>query len=397
MKRKILLMVLILPVIVSAISLKIEEPVIIGNSFQNKLPQIMEPGQPAMPYIPVKVLLPMGQKLTSIDMEFFEAVEVRGENYIDHSKKMQPISQSTPDFTLKDQTIYSENADFPEMNYDLLGTQRVKGYDLVIVNVYPYKFNPITKTISWYQTAEITINSEYNQEVYDTQNKMMIEDHKNELEKLIVNPEALHNYQKSYSNSSRTLVSPSDPYTMVVITDEERETYLQEFVDWKNEREVSTAIFLTSDIYNEYTGVNEQEQIKNFILDAYVTYSGTSTPLEYVLLGGDDEIVPIRTVFIDTGWGTMDYNMPCDLYYGCLDNDWDGNGNGTYGEVSDNVDMIPEVSVGRIPAETQEEFENVFQQKTIVSVKKSVCSESRSFASLASKESVLLRSLILSQ
>jgi len=362
MKRKMLLVILTLPILILAINLNIEKPVIEGNTFQNDLPQTLEPGKPAMPYVPVKILLPMGQKLTSVDVEFFKNVKVRGENYIDHSKKMQPISQSTPGVTHKDQSVYSRNVDFPEMNYNLLGTQRVKGYDLVIVNIYPYKFNPITRTVSWFQTAEITVHSQFDNQVYEVQNKMMIDDHKSELERLIVNPEALHNYQKTASNPSRTLVSPSDPYTMIVITDVERELYLQDFVNWKNEREVSTSIFLTSEIYDEYSGENDQEKIKNFILDAYVTYSGTSTPLEYVLLGGDDEIVPTRTVFIDTGWGTLDYDMPCDLYYGCLDNNWDGNGNGTYGEVADNVDMIPEVSVGRIPAETQEEFENVFNK-----------------------------------
>lgn len=362
MKRTFLIVIMILPVLISAINLKIEEPEIVANLFQNELPQIMTPGQPAIPYIPVKILLPMGQKLTSVNVEFTDLIEMKGNKNIDHVRQMQPISQPTPDTTPKDQTIYSRNANFPEIDYELLGTQRVKGYDLVIVNVYPYKFNPVRQTIKWYQTAEITVDSVPDTEIHDAQNKMMIENYKTDLEKMIINPENLHNYNKTYSNSSRTLVSSDDPYTMIVITDAEREVYLQDFVDWKNEHDVLTATFLTSEIYTEYTGVNDQEKIKNFIIDAYETYSGTDTPLEYVLLGGDDEIVPIRTVFIDTGWGYFDYNMPCDLYYGCLDNDWDENGNGIYGEVEDDVDLIPEVSVGRISAETQEEFENVFNK-----------------------------------
>ncbi len=362
MRKKIILAVLILPMLISAINLKIEEPVIIGNSFQNELPQIMAPGQPQMAYIPIKILLPMGQKLTSVNVEFTELMEMKGSKYIDHARKMQPISQPLPDNTPKDQTVYSKNTNFPEMDYELLGVQRVKGYDLAIINVYPYKFNPVMQTVEWYQTAEITVNSIFDNDVYDDQNKMVIESYKADVKKMIINPEDLHNYKKTYSNSSRTLVDPSDPYTMIVITDVEREAYLQDFVDWKNEHDVLTAAFLISDIYAEYPGVNEQEMIKNFIIDAYVTYSGTSTPLEYVLLGGDDEIIPIRTVFIDTGWGYLDHNMPCDLYYGCLDNDWDGNGNGIYGEVEDDVDLIPEVSVGRIPAETQTEFDNFFNK-----------------------------------
>ena len=362
MRKIILLAILILPVLISAINLDIEEPIITGNSFQNELPQMMTPGQPAIPYVPVKVLLPMGQKLTSVNIEISDLTMMRGDKYIDHVRKMQPLSKPTPDNTPKDQIIYSKNANFPEVNYELLGTQRVKGYDLVIINVYPYKFNPVTRTVTWFQTAEITVNSKFDNDVYDAQNKMMIESYKTDLKEIIINPQDVYNYNKTYSNSSRTLVSSDDPHTMIVITDAEREVYLQEFVDWKNDHDILTATFLTSDIYTEYTGENEQEKIKNFIIDAYVTYSGTSTPLEYVLLGGDDEIIPIRTVFIDTGWGTLDYNMPCDLYYGCLDNDWDGNGNGTYGEVVDNVDLIPEVSVGRFPAETLEEFENIFNK-----------------------------------
>lgn len=362
MRKIILFVILILPVLISAISMQIEKPIIVGNLFQNELPQIMTPGQPAMSYVPVKVLLPMGQKIISVNVELTDLIEMRGDKYINHVRKMQPISQPTPDNTPKDQAIYSRNANFPEMNYEFLGTQRIKGYDLIIINVYPYKYNPVTRTVAWFKNAEITVNSAFDGDVYNAQNKMMIESYKTDLEKLIINPEALYNYDKTYSNLSRTLVSPDDPYTMIVITDAEREVYLQDFVDWKNDHDIPTATFLTSEIYTEYAGVNEQEKIKNFIIDAYVTYSGTDTPLEYVLLGGDDEIVPIRTVFIDTGWGTLDYNMPCDLYYGCLDNDWDGNGNGIYGEVADNVDLTPEVSIGRFPAETLIEFENIFNK-----------------------------------
>ena len=151
--------------LISAIDLNIEVPVIAGNSFQNELPQIMTPGQPAIQYVPVKVLLPMGQKLTSVEVELTDLTMVRGNKYIDHVKKMQPLSQPTPDNTLKDQAIYSRNANFPEMNYELLGTQRVKGYDLVIINVYPYKFNPVTRAVTWFQTAEITVHSTFENDV----------------------------------------------------------------------------------------------------------------------------------------------------------------------------------------------------------------------------------------
>ncbi|MCK4312898.1 MAG: hypothetical protein KAW88_09210, partial [Candidatus Cloacimonetes bacterium] len=205
---------------------------------------------------------------------------------------------------------------------------------------------------------------EYDNRKYKQQNNLLLLDSttKSKISILVINSEELSTYHKQSTTSNRSLVDPDDPYSMIIITDTERELYFDDFVTWKNDHGISTAVFLTSDIYEEYPGIDDQEKIKNFIIDAYTVYSSTGTPLEYIILGGDDEIIPIRFVFIDTGYGTVDYHMPCDLYYGCLDNNWDGNGNGVYGEVADNVDMVPEVSIGRIPAESESEFSNFFNK-----------------------------------
>ena len=43
--------------------------------------------------------------------------------------------------------------------------------------------------------------------------------------------------------------------------------------------------------------------------------------MQYVVLGGDDEIIPIRSIYVTyAGYATW---MPVDLYYGGLDGDWD--------------------------------------------------------------------------
>jgi hypothetical protein len=44
----------------------------------------------------------------------------------------------------------------------------------------------------------------------------------------------------------------------------------------------------------------------------------------------------------DDGW------IPCDYYFACLDGTWNGNNNGIYGEIADQPDLFPEVSVGRL-------------------------------------------------
>nr|MBC8415252.1 gingipain R [Candidatus Cloacimonadota bacterium] len=362
MKIKCVLIIILIPFLLMANTIEIEKPIIEKNAFQNDLPIMMTSGKPAMPYIPVKILLPMGENLSEVRITLLNQGEFITNQYIDFARTPQPISLAGPDNTKKDEEIYTHNQFYPKEDYTLLGVQRLNGYDIALVNIFPYKYNPVTGEVVWFKNAEIEYSSESNLSVWEEQNKVLLgnEETVSRISNLVVNNEELSSYKKSGNVSNRTLVDPSDPYSLIIITDSERESFFDDFITWKNDHGIITTTFLTSDIYNEYTGVNDQEKIKNFIYDAYTTYSGTVTPLEYVILGGDDEIIPIRTVYINTGNGTMDWNMPCDLYYGCLDNDWDGDGDGIYGEIEDNVDMVPEVSIGRIPAETETEFNHFF-------------------------------------
>ncbi|MFC1898197.1 C25 family cysteine peptidase [Candidatus Cloacimonadota bacterium] len=361
--KRFLLLLLLIPFTLNALQVDIEEPVLVNNRFANELPGTYKIGGPEMAYIPLKILLPMGEEIENIRVNMFNENSVRID-FIDFVREPQPMSQTHPDNTRRDETIYQADSFYPEANFEILGTQSYRGYNLLLINLYPYKYNPVKKELVWYEKAEINFTTRANNELYDAQNNKLVinSETENTLRRIAVNTDEISSYRKQSVSSLRTLVDPNDPYAMVIITDEERLPYFAEYLTWRNERGVSTCIFLTSDIYAEYTGVNDQEKIKNFINDAYTTYSGTDTPLEFVLLGGDDEIIPIRTVYINTGNGTVDEHMPCDLYFGCLDNDWDGNGNGVYGEFQDDVDLIPEVSIGRITAETEDEFNRFFNK-----------------------------------
>ena len=80
---------------------------------------------------------------------------------------------------------------------------------------------------------------------------------------------------------------------MIIITNSACVSYFQNYIDWQNTRNISTGIYLITDIYNSYVGADNAEKIRNFISDAYQT-GQIFTPLEYVILGGDDEIIPDR-------------------------------------------------------------------------------------------------------
>jgi hypothetical protein len=106
-------------------------------------------------------------------------------------------------------------------------------------------------------------------------------------------------------------------------------------------------------------GSDTQTAIRNCIAD-YVATKGTT----YVVLGGDDTIVPDRDCYCivnaSSDSPSEDDTIPTDLYYAGLDGTWDDyDSDGTYGEADvddvtsqDEGDLYADVYVGRIPVRT---------------------------------------------
>ena len=113
------------------------------------------------------------------------------------------------------------------------------------------------------------------------------------------------------------------------------------------------------------TGRDDAETLRNYLIQQYALGN-----LRYVLLGGDSDFMPVRlarsTWYPQGGFSDLE----SDLYYACLDGDWDANGNSIFGEAykafddpGDEVDLDPELAVGRAPvddaAQTQRFVEGV--------------------------------------
>jgi len=148
----------------------------------------------------------------------------------------------------------------------------------------------------------------------------------------------------------------------VIITSSTFAPYFQPLADWKNEKGIRTRIVTLDTIYANYTGYDNAEKIRNFIKDMNTKY-GTM----YFLLGGQcdyengEEIVPRRNTFVfrsGAGYYADEDTIISDLYFADLNGTWDGDGDHTYGETNDNVDMYPDVYVGRAPVKTIAQVQN---------------------------------------
>ncbi|HHE39998.1 MAG TPA: T9SS type A sorting domain-containing protein, partial [Candidatus Cloacimonetes bacterium] len=144
----------------------------------------------------------------------------------------------------------------------------------------------------------------------------------------------------------------TDIYEYVIITTDNFEGEFQPLAEWKTQKGVSATIISTSYIYDNYDGIDNAEKVRNFIKDYYQNH-GTL----WVLLGGDTSFVPYREAFaFDCEYSSYSDNfLPCDLYFSDLDGTWNDNGNDIWGELEDNVDMYPDVFVGRASIENSAE------------------------------------------
>ena len=107
-------------------------------------------------------------------------------------------------------------------------------------------------------------------------------------------------------------------------------------------------------------GVDDAATLRAYLYDRYL--AGT---MRYALLGGDGEVVPYRRVWGDIYVPTGDEytaNGPAEDYFADLDDDWDLDGDGAYGEQGDDLSLeqvrATEIAVGLVPVSHVEEIAN---------------------------------------
>jgi hypothetical protein len=327
------------------------------------LPSHGDPGAPILPFRLARILLPYGVQVAGVEVVTGEGVTLDGAYRVEPGQEWVPISAAPGEATPPDPAIY-ESADlFPGVFYTRLSVQRLSGYAVLLLKLYPVQYVPRTGELTYYQ--RLTVNVETAVADLDESASMAVVASIGEarVRDLVDNPQAVDSYSAAAPDqrpaAPTSLVSPGDPCDYIVITNQALSSTFQSLVDWKMSKGLAARIYATEDIYAEYTGDDDAEMVRNFIVDAYTTWSATGNPLQYVVLGGDTEVIPIRLVHVESGsYSTM---MPVDMYYAGLDGDWDADGDGNYGEpdgdgaAGEEVDFFAEVYVGRMPVETVSE------------------------------------------
>jgi hypothetical protein len=149
---------------------------------------------------------------------------------------------------------------------------------------------------------------------------------------------------------------------------------LDRFARYKCDTAMPARVTTIEEVASTVSGVDDPDRIKRSIERDH-RLNGT----RYVLLVGDADTFPVRYIrATNTEWGTMWY--PSDLYYsdlydstGAFD-DWDADGDGIFAEMNfkevssgakfniDQINLVPDVVVGRVPASTEAEAARYFDK-----------------------------------
>ena len=151
---------------------------------------------------------------------------------------------------------------------------------------------------------------------------------------------------------SRDEIAGSQGLDYLVVTSTLLADALQPLVHYKSETGYRVELRLIENILAQYSGRDDAEKLRECLKQFY------SNGGRYVLLGGDETVLPIRYAYPNNAYALppLDQLQVCDLYFADLTGDWDADGDGVWGEkYSDAVDIEPELLLGRLPLNAPEE------------------------------------------
>jgi hypothetical protein len=303
------------------------------------------PGEPLVPYKIARILLPKETEFKNIKVNHGKPIVQTG---MDLLWGQPPCTFSdTPVTVGRNEEAYSSNNWYPNKLFEIASVSSFRGFQILNVILYPVQYQPKSQTVNFYNsmTVEVQCNKGPRNMIYRglPADKAAAAD-------MVDNPDMIGTYHDG--------PHPLATEEYIIITSSTLKSTFQELADWKAEFVAGASVYDTAWIYNNYSGVDNQDKIRNFIKDKH-TNKGTN----YVLLGGDKGVVPYRGFYVSTG-GYTDSDMAADMYYGYLDGNWNNDGDGRYGEPGEE-DWYAEVAVGRAPVDNLTQAQ-AFVNKVIV-------------------------------
>jgi hypothetical protein len=296
---------------------------------------LAEPGAPQLLRHSLFITLPPGARVTGIRIVKQEQDELAGDFDL-------PIAQPPaitmegiePRLVKPDPEIMTSDKLYPQQTVELAGQGDLRGKNIAMVTVYPLHYLPLSRKLSLVTGLDIELDYRFG----GTQSALV-----------------------SPQSSLRSSQLPGG-FDYLIVTNSALDSVFQRLADWKTLKGVKAVVRHIDWIEANYAGRDPAERLRNYLKTCY-----PDSGLQWLLLGGDTDVVPLRYAFAmacSAHIEPREDSLPCDLYFSDLKGDWDLNGNNLFGEVADSVDLFPDVYVGRAPVSTPAEA-RVFVNKVL--------------------------------
>jgi hypothetical protein len=319
-------------------------------------PDVGLPGEPLLPAYGMSILLPQGEEVSRVLVEVRGETEIVLDSPLGCAQAQWPLSFEGPvQRTIPDPDIYSSDEPFPAERAVHAATHMFRGYNIAFLRLYPAVYQSAGNVLRSASGLNVIVETRPSSEALERSARTLRPGNESDISFLPMiadDVRELRSYSaRRFPETLSSLVDASESYPYVIITNSALQGVFEDLKDLKEEQGYKTKIVLVGDISSNYSGDDLQEKIRNFIIDAYQNWE-----TEFVLLGGDDDIIPHRGLYADAG-GTVDADIPADLYYMALDGDWNTDGDSRWGEPGE-ADLVPEISSGRAAVGNTSEASN---------------------------------------
>jgi hypothetical protein len=319
-------------------------------------------GEPNVPSKGVFLLLPPKSKVSTIDITPGERI-VLGSGLL-----VEPTGQSIPILPMDNlpvpvpnKNIYNSDTQYPGSLYTQVGVYSFRGYQILVLLLHPIQYNPVTGELVYYKNLDVSVTIEATG--ISTVFYRGLEQDQTEVQQKVDNPQMVLRYNEEYTSS----VLPFDNYDLLILTTDALKSSFEPLKQAHDATGVLTVIKTLTDV-----GASDLESIRDYIVDAYTNWG-----IEYVLIGGDMNIVPAPILWVsgmDENTTYYEDEMPADIYFACLDGPYNYDGDSKWGEPNDgtngdDVDLIAEVYVGRACVDSTTDVNN-FVTKTVAYINK---------------------------
>ena len=247
----------------------------------------------------------------------------------------------------KDMSVYGKDANYPSENVAIAQTTQIRGLDVVMLNVTPFRYNPVRKTLEVIYDMDIEVRFEggsgqfgeakYRNPAWD-----------GILRDLVINSDMLpeaHYYD--LLNEAIRSGEEGCEYLIVSPDDEDILAYADTLKQFRNKQGILTKVVTTTEC-----GGNDANTIKSYIKNAYDNWA--IPPAAVMIFSGIDTLdvgsqyywwssgipgFPLLFKEYDNGYELLDYHYSSDNPYADM-----------------NGDSIPDLALSRLPALNLEEY-----------------------------------------